>query len=59
MYILIEHLIEHYDGVQTDELKPSRIAEDLPLDRVTITRYLNELKVQNKLNGHVNAHTLR
>lgn len=59
MYMLIEHLIEHYDGVQTDELKPSKIAEQLPLDRITITRYLKELKEQNKLNGHVNAYALR
>lgn len=55
MYILIKHLIEHYNGMNTDELKPTKLAEELSIDRVTISRYLNELKNMNKINGHIDS----
>lgn len=59
MNMLIAHLIEHYDGVQTDELKPTKLAQELPIDRTTVSRYIEQLKTEHKLNGHVNAQLLR
>ncbi len=58
MNMLIAHLIEHYDGVNTEQLNKSQLAIELPIDRVTIGRYLNTLKDEKKLNGHVNKDTL-
>lgn len=58
MNMLIAHLIEHYDGVNTEQLNKSQLAIELPIDRVTIGRYLNTLKDEKKLNGHVNKSTL-
>ena len=59
MNMLIAHLIEHYDGAQTDELKPTKLAQELPIDRTTVSRYIEQLKTEQKLNGHVNATLLR
>lgn len=58
MNMLIAHLIEHYDGVNTEQLNKSQLAIELPIDRVTIGRYLNTLKDEKRLNGHVNKSTL-
>jgi len=59
MNILIEHLIEHYNNVNTEQLNYSKLAEQLPIDRVTIGRYIKKLKETKKLNGHVDASLLR
>jgi hypothetical protein len=59
MNMLIAHLIEHYDGVETEQIKPTQLAQELPLDRSTVTRYLEKLKSEHKLNGHVDAQMLR
>lgn len=59
MNMLIAHLIEHYDGAQTDELKPTKLAQELPIDRTTVSRYIEQLKTEQKLNGIVKSELLR
>lgn len=59
MNMLIAHLIEHYDGAQTDELKPTKLAQELPIDRTTVSRYIEQLKTEQKLNGVVKSELLR
>lgn len=59
MNLLIEYLINNYNGVETDTIVNARVAEHLPIDQVTVGRYIKELKASNKLNGHVDANLLR
>ena len=59
MEILIDHLIEKYDGTATDNLKAAKIARDLSFNRITVSRYIEQLKTEQKLNGVVHADLLR
>lgn len=59
MEILIDHLIEKYDGTATDNLKAAKIARDLSFDRTTVSRYIKQIKTEQKLNGVVHADLLR
>jgi len=59
MKLLIDYLIDNYDGAETDTIVNSRVAENLSIDQVTVGRYIKELKSSNKLNGHVDANLLR
>jgi 5-methylcytosine-specific restriction endonuclease McrA len=59
MEILIDHLIEKYDGIATDNLKAAKIARDLSFNRITVSRYIEQLKTEQKLNGVVHADLLR
>lgn len=59
MQLLIDYLIENYNGIATSEIVNTQIAENLPIDNVTVGRYMKELRDKNKLNGHVDAALLR
>lgn len=59
MQLLIDYLIENYNGLATSEIVNTQIAENLPIDNVTVGRYMKELRDKNKLNGHVDAALLR
>lgn len=54
-----EHLVQKYDGVATVDLDVAQIANELQIHRTTVTRNIEKLQKQNKLNGHVNAQLLR
>lgn len=56
---ITEHLVQKYDGVATVDLDVVQIANDLQIHRTTVTRNIEKLQKQNKLNGHVNAQLLR
>lgn len=52
---ITEYLVQKYDGVATVDLDVAQIANELQIHRTTVTRNIEKLQKQGKLNGHVNA----
>lgn len=56
---LVQYLIGNCDGISTADLNLSQISKATGLDRTTVGKYIQQLKEEQKINGHVDAELLR
>ena len=54
----VQHLLDNYDGQNVDDLNKKIIGQNLEISEKTVSRYIDRLRSEKRLNGHVDRKAL-